>query len=163
MTYVEVYVEKDLVIRRLVELMGKISGPSLESYLRFKANPWLINRTRQRFLGQGDEVSGKWAPLKESTREFRINQGFSPLPINRRTGGMYDLLTQTGIPDAAATPVGAILLFPGPGGMKGYLKQKVSTAQHGKAKPGTVARPVLGLGIKDYAFFLRTLQEHVSV
>jgi hypothetical protein len=55
-------------------------------------DPWLQQRARNRFVAQGDGASGKWKPLTEFTQEWREMQGYSPDPINIRSGALAEWL-----------------------------------------------------------------------
>lgn len=139
----------------------KLSPALMMGFMSATIYPWIRQRAQQRFLDEGDDASGKWAPLLESTNEFRRSGGFGEAhPINRRTGELESYITGS---DAmiAPTPAGVMMRYPGTE-PSGALLEKVQTAQRGRSKPSTVPRPVLSLGIADMNFTLSSLALYIQ-
>lgn len=149
------------VSRMLAYLEVKLSNQGMMSWLAGAVYPFIRERAQQRFDSEGDEVSGKWAPLEESTNRWREFMGVSPAhPINVRTGEMENYITQS---LAAVMPQagGVMMKYPGKP-PSSRLGEKVKTAQMGKTKPLTVPRPILGLGMKDLNFTLGSLALYIQ-
>jgi hypothetical protein len=129
--------------------IGQILEPaSLATFLRTGAEPILQGRASARFMAEGDDVSGPWAPLKSSTQAVRASQGYGPdHPINHRTGALEHWITRDP-GDLVITPFEVDLLTPSEGTSK--LKKKLETAQSGSTSPDTVPRPVLGFSEVDF-------------
>lgn len=125
--------------------------------------PYLRERAKQRFEGEGDDAVGQWAPLKETTRWIRANgrnrgewPDISPAhPINVRTHDMETYITQ-GRGDVLVTGASASLFYPQrrTPTRKG-LDRKVRRAQTGGGN--TVPRPVLGVSLTDLNFIVTKL------
>ena len=136
------------VSRMLTWLQMKLSNHGMMAFLAGAVYPYIKERAEQRFTSEGDDASGQWAPLRDATQHWRQSQGFSPQhPINVRTGELYRYITQS-TAAIMPTPKGTIMRYPGKQA-RAHLREKVKTAQKGKAKPSTVARPVLVLGVRD--------------
>lgn len=133
-----------------------LSPAGIAAFLGATVTPWLRTRARDRFMEEGDDVTGKWIPLATATQEIRSTQGYgSAHPINRRTGRLEEYIA--GSPDAISIhALGATLTFPGKK-PAGELRDKVTTAQMGREKPRTPPRPVLGVNEQDLAFVLTSL------
>lgn len=149
----------------LTRVESAFSAEGIEEWLTTSVGPYLRERTEDRFKNEGDDVSGKWAPLLPSTmlvRSYIADQyGIAPdHPINRRTGDLQDFMT-SGIGVFSALDGGGILSFPGKNA-RGEMKDKIQTAQRGKQFPRTVPRPVLGLGEKDLMFVVMSLSFHIA-
>ena len=132
----------------------------MAAFLGTTVGPWLQQRAKQRFKNEGDDVSGKWAPLKGATEQIRRQGPWAvgaAHPINVRTHEMENYVTGS---KGDAIPVGSIaqLTFPDPNRGSGKeLREKMKTAQQGKKKPSTVSRPVIGLGTQDLTFTVAAL------
>jgi hypothetical protein len=139
------------------------------NFLQDRVYPILEARTRQRFASEGDELSGPWAPLGDFSAEQRRRMGVGAHhPINVRTGAMKrHLLEQP--PEVYPHTLGGTLYFPRRGGGAKML-EKVTTAQVGSDKGAassgggrkTVARPVLGVGVRDMELILVALAVHMK-
>lgn len=150
------------VQKMLNHIDSALSPIGLAAFLYGGVQPWLVNRAKERFASEGDDVTGKWAPLQQSTVEIRQSQGFEgPHPINRRTGELERYITESGVDVVAAPGVGT-LRFPGRNTTSKSVKQKLSTAQKGRINPSTVPRPVLGLNEKDLAVVMTQLALHIQ-
>jgi hypothetical protein len=120
--------------------------------------PYLKKIHENRFRNNGDSASGKWAPLSQysinrrragvQSGEYKV--GLRNNQINRRTYELYDWVV-TDSWKVAPSGSGAALVYPGSLPGDALLTEKLFTAQHGKAKPLTVARPVLGIGPRQGA------------
>ena len=135
-----------------------LSPVGLAAFLHGDVGPWVKQRAADRFRDEGDDVTGKWAPLAASTVEFRENAGFEGAhPINKRTGELEAYITQGNV-DVVAAPGVATMRYPSKSGtVSKALRQKLKTAQQGRDTPRTVARPVLGLNERDLAHVLTML------
>lgn len=149
-------------VQEMLNHMDSALNPiGLSVFLFGSISPWLRRRAAQRFAGQGDDASGKWEPLKDSTIEWRESQGFGSGPINRRTGELENYITQ-GNGRIISTPVGSSLAYPGTDSVSPALHKKVSTAQKGKKYPHTKPRPVLAVNEADLSFLVTSLAFHVQ-
>lgn len=149
------------VSRMIAYLQIKLSNQGMMGWLAGAVNPFIRQRAQQRFDSEGDDASGRWTPLEESTHRWREFMGVPPdHPINVRTGEMESYITQS---MAAIMPEagGVILRYPGKP-PSSRLGEKVKTAQMGKPKPSTPARPVLALGMKDMNFTLGSLALYIQ-
>lgn len=139
-----------------------LSPSGLATFLGMAVGPWVKERAQDRFATEGDDVTGKWAPLSEVTVDIREKSGFEGAhPINRRTGELEEYITQ-GQVGVVATPGLAVMTYPKNPPNTKSLKEKVSTAQRGRSNPSTVPRPVLGLNERDLAQVLTMLAFHVQ-
>lgn len=126
---------------------------------------WIKERVLGRFQAEGDDVSGPWEPLAEATvATYRPNQGFSPSPINVRTGAMRAWATES---DARFFFKGNTVSMRYPGNVpRGELRKKVLTAQAGRPKgvtgPKTPPRPILGFGPLDLATAVRQYSHWIT-
>lgn len=141
-------------------LNEKISTKGRSEFLKRDVYPYARGRIGRRFGSQGDDVSGPWKPLKDSTIHYREmdirNYGFRirpSEPINIRSFAMFDHLMNS---HSFASPSGvAKLTIPGPvrmGQMAASvdsMRKKLQTAQVGDPKRDVPARPVLGMNSKD--------------
>jgi hypothetical protein len=139
-----------------------LSPTGLASFLGLAVGPWVKERAADRFASEGDDVTGKWAPLQDTTIDIREKSGFEGAhPINKRTGELEEYITQ-GQVGITAAPGLAVMTYPKNPPATKSLKEKVSTAQRGRSNPSTVARPVLGLNERDLAQVLTMLAFHVQ-
>lgn len=152
----------------LLRVNTALNPTALSEFLIGDVGPWLQERGRQRFAQEGDDVSGKWAPLQDSTQRIREagqQAGFWTVgpehPINKRTGELEDYITH-GVGTTIPWSSGSSLVFPDPSPMPKDLRAKLKTAQRGSPNPRTVARPVLGLNEQDLQVVLTRLLNHIS-
>jgi hypothetical protein len=149
---VEMIVEVDnrLVESLLLRLDTALSPFAIAAFLGGPVEEYIQGRAENRFRQEGDDVSGKWAPLKDATQAIRAQEGYgADGPIDRRTDRLMHYIV--GSPGRSqATGLGATLTYPGTP-PTGELLTKVQTAQRGKPYPNTPPRPVLGLGEEDLA------------
>lgn len=158
---VDISVQKESVTALLTHLDTALNPVAIASFLGASVDPWLRTRAKDRFKSEGDDVSGGWAPLKESTQNIRSQMGYgSAHPINNRTGALEEYIV--GSPNRLTIHgLGATLTLPGRA-PTGELKTKVQTAQKGRGNPRTVPRPVLGMNERDMSFVLTALAMHVG-
>lgn len=145
----------------LMHMNSALAPQSLGVFLSTVVDPYLRTRARARFDSEGDDVVGKWAPLKDSTRNIRQSMGYgADGPINRRTGRLEQYIL--GSPNKVTMhTAGATLVWPGTR-PSGETADKLRTAQMGKPMPSTVPRPVLGINERDLAAVLTGLSLHIQ-
>lgn len=149
-------------VHAIEQLAALLSPVGLQGFLSSTVGPYLSKRAKERFESEGDDVTGRWAPLKEATVTIRSDLGFGGAhPINRRTGELEEWVVQGGW-DAYPQMFGASLRYPRNAPI-GELRDKVETAQKGKSEPSTVKRPVLGVNEKDMIFVLAALAAGIKV
>lgn len=151
-------------VQRVLRGMDTAMNPvALAGFMGAVVDPYLMNRARDRFRNEGDDVVGRWVPHAPATAIIRAGQGFPSGPINHRTGELERFITQRG--SVTATALGAVLVTPGVK-PSGKLKKKVQTAQSGspggKGQRPTPARPVMGLNWNDMGFLVGALAFHIQ-
>lgn len=159
----EIVGDKAGVQHMLNAIDSALSVTGLAAFLYGDVGPWVKERAQQRFESEGDDVSGKWAPLMETTVDIRERGGFEGAhPINKRTGELEAYITQGQVGVVSSPGIG-VLKFPQNEPKSKGLREKMKTAQGGRAVPNTVPRPVLGLNERDLsevlvmlAFFVQT-------
>lgn len=149
----------------LLDLLNRLdtahSPEALASFMGVTIGEYLQERAKARFHNEGDDVSGPWVELSETTWVFREQAGYPPdHPINHRTGRLEYYITGTKVGSRPTTTGGAIVTFP-KNPPRGATKQKVETAQFGKLRPTTPPRPVLGINERDVLFATSALQEYI--
>lgn len=147
----------------LTRMETSLSPMGLSIFLIGGVLPFIKERAEARFASEGDDVSGKWAPLEPSTQEFRANGpwGVGPSsPINRRSGDLEEYITRSNSTIITGAD-SAVMVYPDTA-PTGPLDEKVRTAQGGKAKPKTPPRPVLGLSATDMVYTMSALQFYVE-
>jgi|SRR3954462_643336 hypothetical protein len=133
-----------------------MSQAGIAVFLETEIAPWVQRRVARRFAGEGDDVTGAWAPLAPATEAIRAARGFPPShPINQRTHMMRDWLVAN---DGEIKIGGAdvTLTYPGPTN-DGLMDTKIKAAQMGKTYPQTPPRPILGLNDTDDLFIQSAL------
>lgn len=133
----------------LARMAFKLTAPAMSAWMQSAVVPYIQQRMANRFAGEGDDVVGKWSPLKMETEAIRLKHGYGGgHPINVRTGQMKNFLTGS---FGNTTSAGGMtdLEFPHQGNVTGQLALKIMTAQGGSAFPPTPARPVLGMNMND--------------
>lgn len=153
-------IDTEMPIFQMQRLEAAISATGIAFFLGKEVGPYLVERAKRRFRSEGDDVTGKWAPLMPATQAIReadtsITVG-PDHPINHRTGELENWVTGT-----AFKVAGGNLAFPGKA-PSGELISKIKTAQQGKASPRTVARPVLGINQADMVFITSRLFFHIE-
>lgn len=160
----ELKTTKDDVESTLARLDTALSPEALAGFLELQVGPYLQRRSKQRFQSEGDDASGKWAPLLPATAAVRAAGPWgvgADHPINKRTGELEEYITGS---SSLSWPhsLGATLQFPGKRAETNSLQEKMNTAQKGRAKPATVPRPVLAVNERDLAFVMTELSFHVT-
>lgn len=162
MTLVDVQVKIDdgEVKAMFVDLLSRTSPAGVRHFLTAAMYPFLQKRMLQRFISEGDDAVGHWEQLADSTVNIRTIQGFNGAhPINIRTGEM------------ASTLLGSWRIFHGdtlqiPGLTSRGIREKIRTAQFGKAETPTAARtparPVLGVSDIDASFAMNSLMAWIT-
>lgn len=147
-------VDAHTALESMESLALLLSSSGMAVWLSSTVGPYLKQRAGNRFANEGDDVSGKWAPLSQGTVNIRQTEGFGgEHPINVRTGEMENWVVQGGwhsYPNA----VGASLQFPETT-PSGRLAKKVRGAQQGEGK--APPRPVLGVNENDMLFVMSAL------
>ncbi len=138
----------------LNHLDAVFSPVGMQSFLEASVTPYLQKRAHARFSAEGDDASGKWAPLKPTTVKIReagvVSGDFFGIsgshPINVRTHDMEQYITQ-GTGDITHEGTGNTSLHYPHKSPPGALKTKVRRAQVGGGN--TVPRPVLAVNATD--------------
>jgi hypothetical protein len=143
---------------RMIHYLQTVLSPvGFATFLQLHVGPYLQTRAETRFRDEGDDAVGQWAPLQPATVEIRDRmQVGGDHPINVRTGELEDWITG-GNWKINQTALGVTLVFPGAEPRDPGLRQKMETAQVGRATPPTVARPVLGMNEQDLAYVITTM------
>jgi hypothetical protein len=157
----DIDVHKDSVEALLMRMDTALSPFAIASFLGGPVEEYIRSRAAERFANEGDDVVGKWAPLKPATQAIRAQEGYGAEgPINRRTDELMNYIV--GSPGRTqAHGLGATLTYPGTKPV-GETSDKMRTAQVGEPYSGTTARPVLGLGEEDLAVVLTLLSIYVG-
>lgn len=133
----------------LTRLEMKMQAPAMIAFMQSAVVPYVQQRTAARFAGEGDDVVGKWSPLKVETETIRIKHGYPGAhPINVRTGAMRNALTGS-FGDVVSAGGVTDMEYPNGVNITGQLARKITTAQMGSMFPPTVPRPVLGFNEND--------------
>lgn len=155
-----IIVHDEPVERMLRSLDTALNPVAIAGFLSGVVDPYLRGRAGSRFRNEGDDVVGKWMPLREATQTIRADLGYGAAhPINKRTGELEDYIVNS--PNSLNIhPWGASLTLPGKAPSNSELRKKVVTAQAGMDR--TVPRPVLGMNERDLTFVLLALAESVK-
>ena len=151
---IDIDIQADDVFHILDRLDTAFSPEGMSRFMATQALPHLRARAKGRFEGEGDDASGKWAPLKDSTVSIRasgIRTGLWPdilpdHPINQRTGIMHDYIVK-GRAEIMTTDASTTMFFPGRRPPTPQLMKKVQRAQQGDRR--TQPRPVLAISQVD--------------
>jgi hypothetical protein len=140
---------------------------AVAAFLGAEVAPYLQQRAKARFADEGDDVVGRWLPLKEATERIRLagaEQGLWNVgpahPINVRTHEMEEYVT-SGLGELLPTAFGAVLNYPRPR-QSSSLRAKMKGAQQGTSDGRTPPRPVIGLNERDLIFVLQALAWHMA-
>lgn len=149
----------------LSRVMRSVGAPSLAAWLAGPVDAYMTDEIVDRFAYEGDNKSGDWAPLAETTRRIREELGFpGSNPINERTGELLDFVMNSR--EHVAGTDWAMMQIPGDPGQS-ELERKLRHAQQGAADnprfPGSVTppRPVLAVDPTDMEILLKMLEMHV--
>lgn len=169
--HMTVFVDDKDTNRALQALWWTLSGNSLAKFHKSFTERWLQERASARFMSEGDDASGRWAPLTDSRMDIRENQGYLAWPINEASGDLYDYITKTP-GDVTFGANWSAFFFPGNPRNPGE-RAKLETAQKGRpagnpmpdgqggTKPSpsaTPARPVAALGAVDMIHTMTALE-----
>lgn len=123
---------------------------------------YLQERALMRFTNEGDDaVGGTWTPLKEYTRQRRMEEGFfGSHPINVRTTRFRNWLVNAH-GDVRHEGLEGVLNWPAMP-VDQDVMDKYETAMLGRTSPPTVPRPVVGLSAIDLAFALESLSHWIT-
>jgi hypothetical protein len=166
-TSVFVTIQTEDVESELARMELALQPYALMGWLKEIIEPYIQRRATQRFADEGDDVSGKWAPLTDATINFRTTGeiDYGAEPINVRTGALRDYVTNS-VGGYMSEDGDALMIYPGspPSGSNatGSLEDKFLAAQQGLDDPRTPRRPVLGVNEKDLAFVLTELEIYVA-
>lgn len=100
----------------------------------------LHRQVAERFADEGDNASGKWAPLSPATLDIKERLGYGGNPANVRTGRMREWLLNDG---GDLDMMGDGMFFTYPGDVPGGMADRFETAQFGSAETGAPPRPVI--------------------
>ncbi len=149
----DIIVDDAEVTQALANLRHAVSPSSLEQFLTGEAEPYVKERAEARFKRQGDDRSGRWAPLAEWTKNERESLGFGrSRPINIRTGELQNYILNS--PSRHGSGGGqAYVILPGPADSSERQKFKVAQQgmkkNHPPFKRPVPARPVLAINEID--------------
>lgn len=157
MTFVNVVITGNTsrVLARLSELLSP--GP-LGVFMDEQIGALLQTRARDRFKNEGDDASGKWAPLADATEQIRLAQGYGAAhPINVRTGDLESFIEDS--PNRIIMDgQGVTLNFPGTDPTT-RVGEKLKGAQQGEGR--APARPVLAINERDAAMAVGALESYI--
>lgn len=167
MTSVFVDAQTTAVRTALTKLHMALQPLMLLPWMNAVLEPYFQQRAVQRFQSEGDDVSGKWAPLKPATINIRTTGqiDYGAGPINVRTGALERYVTES--QGFYTTLSGeAVMVYPGnaPKGsnVTGNLADKLRAAQQGLPASGnqgpTPPRPVIGVNERDLGSVLTFLE-----
>lgn len=145
--------------RALTQLEHNLSFGSMSGFLYRTAAPWLQARAQARFAAEGDELTGRWSPLRKATLIIRAKHGFPTSPINVRTGQMKAFVTGS-FGDVSMRGDETMLTWPRES-FGGVLERKLMTAQRGRKSPNTTDRPVIAVGEADSIHLTAELTAHL--
>lgn len=157
MTFINIVIEGN-VRSKLAKLQALLDPAAVGVFLNEAIEKQINIRARQRFQSEGDDASGKWAPLSPGTQNIRESMQYGAAhPINVRTGELRDFI-ENGDARIAIEPSAATLTLPS-SVPSGNLGKKFKGAQQGE---GTApARPVLALGATDLAQTVTALEQYI--
>jgi len=150
--------------KSLIGITGALSPEGMSAFMSVVMVPYLKDRAKERFEDEGDDVSGKWEPLKPATQAIRAGNpdwNVGPdHPINVRTHELENYIIGS---NALVRPndLGAQMQYPARPSTKRTIRDKMKTAQTGSSNPRTVARPVLGMNEADMIYMQLALVKHI--
>lgn len=157
---VTVTVDAKPVLAMLARAEHAISTVNIGQALRGSVADYLQERARERFASEGDDASGKWAPLSWVTVKMRQEQGYGSGPINQRTGEMLDYLSDAE-GELFSNEKRVLLRWPDQELPGGELGSKILHAQGGSVDPPAVARPVIAANETDLMGVLQRLGNQI--
>ncbi len=149
-----VFIKDVKVTPTLSRYLAALSTSGLAASLA-TANEYLWKKEERMFARQQDPFGNKWAPLTEATKEIRINLGFGPGPINRRTYKLQDYMVNRN-PDILGHSDGLMsLVYPHRATPPKDIIKRLEQSEG--IKHGATKRSVIGLDQPDIAFVLATI------
>ncbi|AKJ71809.1 hypothetical protein TIN4_12 [Tsukamurella phage TIN4] len=146
---------------RLKAIQNKVEGAGLAAFMQGFASQILQDRAAERFNNGGDDASGAWQPLRDSTIARREKQGYVPIKINDRTGALRAWV-ESANGRIVATKSAAVLEWPGTPSNK-TIGKKLKVAQQGTNSPYTPARPVVAINSGDLLTILAAMEAWIGV
>lgn len=139
-----------------------LSNESLAVLAETEVFPYLREKALNRFPLHGDEATGNWPSLRESTVERRINAGFGGSdPINIRTGELEKYIEEAS-PNIYITGGAVVLDYPGELPADEETSRKYTTAQQGRRdRSRTPPRPIIGVSTEDFVVIREMLFDHI--
>lgn len=147
--------------KQALRMLALSTSPAgLSVFLHSRARNWLQERAEARFGSGGDDASGPWKPLADSTQLRRRQLGYGgSSPINVRTGFLKGSVTAAR-GDMFVDALGATLIWPG-GTMSPQIEHRYHQAQLGNNRTRGPARPVVAMNLTDAGAILRLLGDFV--
>ena len=145
---------------RIKAYQERIDGAALAGFMQGFAAPLLQDRARARFANEGDDASGKWKPLAESTIARKEKAGYVPIKINERTGKMREWV-ENAVGRITAVKYAAVIEWPGTPANRTTGK-KLKVAQVGLKDPFTWARPVVAIDGDDLLTILVAMENWIG-
>lgn len=151
----------------LREFEDTMTSESLADFMGKVIYPYLRDQSLDRFESEGDETTGKWAPLSDASERWRRWDGVGGDDLNKRTGKLEEFIRQA-VPTIIRGSDSAILQYPG--GLPGdkNTAQKYRVAQQGQAagvdkrrKPKTPPRPIVAVGVEEFAVVSSRLEKFI--
>ena len=157
------FIKTGAKIDALQEKLGPSRTVGVVSWLAGPAHQYLQNRAKKLF---SDNATGSdfWPPLTAATAHWRTAQGYGGYsPINRRTDGMYDLMTKDQ-PDIDWDGSAFYLSYPGAGQNRGKMQTKLKQAQGILPRRGgfSTPRPVIVFEADDLAALTLSFQRWMA-
>lgn len=147
-SWIEFDLDDRQVIAQFLQLRDRLSDRGLANFLEDHVDPYLKQRTQNRFAAEGDDAVGMWVPLSPGTVIIRQSLGYGGAhPINIRTHDMVNYILHS-TPDVSSIVDGMEINFPARGAPT-PIQEKIETAQQGKPLPLTPPRPVVALSSTD--------------
>ena len=135
-----------------------LTGAGLSIFVSTRLRQWLQERAEARFVAEGDDASGKWKPLSDTTNKIRESLGYPAAhPINVRTGELKRYV-ESGKGDVGIDGFGVTYRWPG-GPVTPGIEKKMVGAQMGTGRQ--TARPVAAVNITDAAGVLVLLSDFI--
>lgn len=144
----------------LMVLATSTSPAGLSVFLAGRARNWLQERAEARFADAGDDASGPWRPLAESTQHIRSRLGFgADAPINVRTGFLKGTITAAR-GEVFLDALGSTMSWPDTS-ISPEIEHRYNQAQLGNLRTKAPARPVVAMNLTDAAGILALLGDFV--
>lgn len=160
-----VHVDISEPMNMMARSMQAVSAPSLMAFLSTVGDEYFTEEIVDRFAYEGDNKSGNWQPLSDSTVRIREALGYpGSNPINERTQELLNFVAFNR--EYYGGSNWAMMSVPG-SAKNTSVEAKLKTAQHGTTVnplfPGahTPPRPVLAVDESDMAALLTMLQVHI--